>query len=287
MARVRARVLVGCTLVGALLLLDGCAASPSSSPATGPASVGTSPATPLAPTSPPTASISPAPTGSSRLHVVGIGDSVMAGTNCDCPGIVDEYATGLAARLGRPVHGSNRAEGGLVTSDVLDDLRHDASLRTSVATADVVLVTIGANDLVPELQQWQDDTCGGTCYEQPARRMGANLARILGVVHVLREGRPGAVLVTNYWNVFTDGEVARGTGGQAQVDWSARVTTAANEQICAAALVQGDVCVDLVAPFKKDGTADPTHLLADDGDHPDAAGVGVIVQALLDDTPAL
>ena len=286
MARVRARLLVGCALAVALLLLAGCAtgspfAGGSPGPRAGP--TGSAAATPV----PPTASTPAAPSPSGRLRVVGIGDSVMAGTNCGCPGIVEEYATGLAARLDRPVDGTNRAEGGLVTTDVLDDLRDDASLRTSVATADVVLVTIGANDLVPELQLWQDDTCGGTCYEQPVQQMGVNLDRILTEVHELRAGRPGAVLVTNYWNVFTDGEVARGTGGQAQVDWSARVTEAANQEICAAARRQGDVCVDLVAPFKQDGTADPTHLLADDGDHPNAAGVHVIVQALLDDTPAL
>jgi lysophospholipase L1-like esterase len=92
------------------------------------------------------------------------------------------------------------------------------------------------------------------------------------------------VLVTDYWNVFTDGDVARSTGGQAQVDWSADVTAAANQQICAAARSAGDVCVDLVPVFKPGGS-DPTPLLAADGDHPNAAGVQATVRALLASTP--
>ena len=82
------------------------------------------------------------------------------------------------------------------------------------------------------------------------------------------------VLVDNYWNVFTDGAVARADGGQEQLDWSAEVTTAANRAIENAANNSGDLTVDLVKPFKNGGDEDPTPLLADDGDHPNAAGSG-------------
>jgi lysophospholipase L1-like esterase len=43
--------------------------------------------------------------------------------------------------------------------------------------------------------------------------------------------------------------------------------------------------VDLVPVFKPGGS-DPTPLLADDGDHPNAAGVQATVRALLAATPA-
>jgi lysophospholipase L1-like esterase len=88
--------------------------------------------------------------------------------------------------------------------------------------------------------------------------------------------------VTTYWNVFTDGDVARASGGQAQIDWSQDVTVAANDAICSAATAHHDTCVDLYGPIQ-DG--DPTDVLAPDGDHPNASGVGVIVQALMADTP--
>jgi lysophospholipase L1-like esterase len=218
------------------------------------------------------------------LHVVGLGDSVMTGANCDCAGLAEEYASALANRTGDTVVVQNLGVDGSVTDDLLEDLRGDANTRSAIAGADVVLVTIGANDLLPELDEWRSAGCDETCVAGPAARMGRNLAGILTALDGLRTGHHGTVLVTDYWNVFTDGEVARSSGGQAQVDWSADVTAAANRQICAAARTAGDTCVDLVPVFKPGGD-DPTPLLAADGDHPNAAGVQAIVRALLAATP--
>ena len=75
------------------------------------------------------------------------------------------------------------------------------------------------------------------------------------------------------------GAVARADGGQEQIDWSSEVTKAANLAIANAASSSGDLTVDLVKPFKNGGDEDPTPLLADDGDHPNAAGVKAIVAA--------
>jgi lysophospholipase L1-like esterase len=218
------------------------------------------------------------------LQVVGLGDSVMAGTHCDCAGLAEEYAAGLGKRTGERVSVKNLGTDGAVTGDLLEDLRGDASTRAAIADADVVLVTIGANDLLPQLDQWRSGGCDQACFAGPAAQMGRNLAGVLAVLNSIRNPRHGAVLVTDYWNVFTDGDVARNSGGQAQVDWSTDVTAAANQQICTAARSAGDTCVDLVGVFKPGG-ADPTPLLADDGDHPNAAGVRAIVQALLAATP--
>jgi lysophospholipase L1-like esterase len=44
--------------------------------------------------------------------------------------------------------------------------------------------------------------------------------------------------------------------------------------------------VDLYAPFKGNGTANPTKFLAGDGDHPNAAGYMLITSALLKATPS-
>jgi lysophospholipase L1-like esterase len=219
------------------------------------------------------------------LRVVGLGDSVMAGTHCDCAGLAEEYAAALAHRTGEHVTVKNLGTDGAVTGDLLEDLQGDAGTRSAIAQADVVLVTIGANDLLPQLDQWRSSGCDASCFTAPAAKMGANLASVLAVMDRIRAGRPGGVLVTDYWNVFTDGDVARNSGGQAQVDWSTEVTATANRQICAAASAAHDTCVDLVTVFKPGG-ADPTPLLADDGDHPNAAGVQAIVRALLAATPA-
>jgi lysophospholipase L1-like esterase len=59
------------------------------------------------------------------------------------------------------------------------------------------------------------------------------------------------------------------------------VTKAANRAICAAATAADDRCVDIYAPFEGAGDRNPTTLLADDGDHPNAAGHRLIAQTLL------
>lgn len=222
------------------------------------------------------------------LRVVGLGDSVMVGTNCECPGIVPEYAAALATRTRQHVTSTNLALNGKVTSEVLDDLRGDATTQRTVSRADLVLVTIGANDLLPQLEEWQASTCDAACYTGPVQQMGAELGRVLDAVESLRGGRRDGVLVTDYWNVFTDGDVAVRSGGAEQVDWSEDVTAAANRAICQAAKSHGAVCVDLVSPFKGafrgPQQTDPTDLLAPDGDHPNAAGVADIVRSLINAT---
>ncbi len=223
--------------------------------------------------------------GAAPLHLVGLGDSVMAGTHCACAGIPAEYAEALARRTGRRVLSTNIGANGLVTGDVLGALRHDAHTRALVRSADLVLLDIGANDLEPQLRRWTTASCPATCFRAPAERMGDRVRQILRVMATLRAARPDTVLVLDYWNVFKDGVVARHQGGRRQLDWSAVVTATANAAICRAAAATGARCVDTVAPFKGDGSADPTHLLAADGDHPNAAGVRRIVASLVAATP--
>lgn len=219
------------------------------------------------------------------LRVVGLGDSVMSSRHCDCAGPTVEYAAALSRRLGRAVTQTNLGRGGLVTGDVLQALRHDPATRRTVSRADVVLIIIGANDLMPEYHQWRAGPCGPSCFRHPAELMGDNVRRILHAVGALRPGRQDSVLVTNYWNVFADGAVARRQGGQYELDWNTVVTETANGAICRAAAATDTRCVDLVAPFKGDGSGDPTDLLLSDGNHPNARGVRAIVSALLASSP--
>lgn len=226
-----------------------------------------------------------APTAAPALRVVGLGDSVMAGTNCGCDGLVEEYADALARRTHRAVHADNLGDDGAVTDDVLADLESDRRTRSTVARADVVVVTIGANDLIPQLQTWRSSGCPRHCFRTAARDVGRNLSRVLDALRAARAGRSDHVLVTDYWNVFRDGQVALDAEGRAERRWSVRVTAAANAAICRAARAAGATCVDLVKPFKGAGHRDPTRLLAEDGDHPNAAGMKAIVAALMRATP--
>lgn len=223
--------------------------------------------------------------GPRTLRVVGLGDSVMSGVNCNCAGLAEEYGRALAQRTGKRVQVTNLGMSGLVTTELVIDLRHDSRTRAAISDADVVLVTIGANDLLPEFDDWQAGGCDTACVGSGAATMGQHMQQVLTSLAALRRGNDGPVLVTNYWNLFTDGSVARRSGGQAQIDWTRQVTATANKEICSAAHAAADICVDLVEPFEGWG-ADPTALLAADGDHPNAAGVRAIVTQLLQATPA-
>jgi len=175
------------------------------------------------------------------------------------------------------VRAANLGVPGFTTGDLLDRLHRDDRACRAVAEADIIIIVIiGANDLA---DAWNRDGCDSSCYQPLVDGMGARLESILQLIRSLRAGRPTTVLVDTYWNVFPDGDVALAGGGQEQVIWSKYVTHAANLAIARAADASGDLVVDLVRPLKNGGDDDPTPLLADDGDHPNAAGVQAIVTA--------
>nr|WP_238338150.1 SGNH/GDSL hydrolase family protein [Pedococcus badiiscoriae] len=241
-------------------------------------------ASPARPSSPSASSRVARSSAPAPLSVVGLGDSVTAGSNCACASFVERYGTMLAARDGRPVTTTNLGVPGLTTASLAQQLSEPAP-SAAVAAADTVLVTIGANDLSALEDQWDSGGCDAACQGPAVAAMASRLAPDLARIKAL--GHPGQrVEVTTYWNVFEDGDVADQQRGSGFADWSHGVTMAANQAICAAAQSFGDICVDLYVPFlSADGTRNPTPLLADDGDHPNAAGHDVIARALLDATP--
>jgi lysophospholipase L1-like esterase len=246
----------------ALVAVAGCGAGQGS----------TTPSAPAASSAPPGA-----PT------VVGLGDSVMSGTNCECAGITAEYATAMGQRSGTTIRPIGRGVGGYVTSDLAADLA-TAETRRTVGEARVVLVVIGANDLLPQLALQRQSGCPASCYVPAVNEMGARLRGLLAAIDRARGQTRGPVLVSDYWNVFQDGDTAREENGDAEVQWSRAVSREANTAICAAASAEGAICVDTYGPFLA-GDNDPDEYLASDGDHPNAAGVQLIVRRLVAATP--
>jgi lysophospholipase L1-like esterase len=210
-------------------------------------------------------------------HVVGLGDSVPAGSACGCT----DYVNLLAGRLGDNVTSTNLAVPGQTTSGLLDQLS-SAEVRSALADADVVVVTIGANDLEgtdPSDCDSPDD--GPQCYSGELSTLTQNLDRVVSAV-AAQTTRPGArILLTGYWNVFLDGTAAKAKGAD-YVRVADAVTREVNSRISSAAAAHGAVYVDLFTPFRgADGSKDCTSLLAADGDHPDEAGHALIADALL------
>ena len=217
---------------------------------------------------------SPSPPAATR--VVGLGDSVPAAAGCACTSFVELFGDDVGQHTGRPNHTDNYAQGGLDTAGLLAQLKEPV-VAEGVAHADLVTVTIGANDFATAQSDYFAGTCGGSdgldCFRATLPSLRANLTAVLDRIRTLAAGHPVGVRVTNYWNVFEDGEVAQQRHGDAFVRDSDQLTQEANAVICDAAALAGAVCIDVDTAFKRASPGgDPTSLLAPDGDHPNQAG---------------
>jgi lysophospholipase L1-like esterase len=219
--------------------------------------------------------------GPGRLTVVGLGDSVTAGSACECTDFVSRYAARVPASAAGPARAVNLGEGGQTSAQLLSEISSGGSMAHQVASADVILLTIGANDLVPLLDTWSSSGCPASCSSAAVQAVGRNISGIVDRARTLRDGRPTRILVTGYWNVFQDGDVAGADRGAAYLRWSDDLTRRLNTAVRSAAQGSGATSVDLYAPFKGDGDRNPTSLLAGDGDHPNSAGHELIATTLL------
>ncbi|HEX3814308.1 MAG TPA: SGNH/GDSL hydrolase family protein [Mycobacteriales bacterium] len=219
------------------------------------------------------------------ITLVGLGDSVTAASNCDCAGFITDYAGSLGKAADAPVTEFNLGQDGETSGGLRATLEPGRAAVDPVARADVVVITIGANDFNGQVSAMRSGKCGGAadldCTVATLAAMSRNVDAVLDRIRALHDGAPVTVLVTGYWNVFEDGDVARGdypTAFRTASDLLTRRVNAALHTVCAAKKVR---YVDIYTPFKgNDGDADDTRLLASDGDHPDAAGHRVIADAL-------
>jgi lysophospholipase L1-like esterase len=221
-------------------------------------------------------------TSTTRHTVLALGDSVPSGHHCDCRPFPQTYGALLGATTGVPVTVDNRAVSGLDTAGLLAQLR-SPGVQAAVRASDVILVTIGANDFGSHHDQVVDGECGNgnaDCVSDQLQAMRTRLAAALALIDRLRQGLPTSVLVTGYWNVFEDGDVARRAYGETGLQASLRLTRRANAAIRSVATAAAARYVDLYRPFEESGR-DVTSLMAADGDHPDAAGHELIARTLL------
>jgi lysophospholipase L1-like esterase len=213
--------------------------------------------------------------------VVALGDSVPAGTNCSCDPFPQQYGALLTKKYGTRVNVNNLSVAGQDTAGLIAQLS-STTTQAAVSKADVIVLTIGANDLGGKHDQVENGQCGSNdsdCVSDELETMSTNLTSILKTIATLRAGQPTAVLVTGYWNVFEDGDVAQSAYGNVGLKASLNLTRQVNAAIKSVATSQGAQYVDLYTPFE--GSAAITSLLASDGDHPNNAGHALIARTLL------
>ena len=210
----------------------------------------------------PSAGAGPASAPSSRPVVVTLGDSVPAGTACDCDPFPVTYAHAVDAVS------DNLAVPGYTSADVLAQI---PGVRSRLAGASEVVLMIGANDLAAAF-----DSDGS--YSDAAETMEQNVTASIRAIDAVRST---PILVLGYWNVVQDGQVAEASYGPAGVKRSVTATEYANDSLREAAEKTHATFISTDVAFHgTDGSKDPTGLLAPDGDHPNAAGHAAIAALL-------
>jgi lysophospholipase L1-like esterase len=204
--------------------------------------------------------------------IVTLGDSVPAGTACDCEPFPELYA----ALLSPPARSINDSRPGSTSADVRAQVS-GAAVRAELGAATVVLIMAGANDLAGAFDNGRDELAYGDAAAEVRRNVDATVAAI-------RRDRTAAptILVLGYWNVVKDGAVGLAAYGAEGERSAATATRYANEALREAADDSGARYVPTWQSINGDQPdPDPTALLAPDGDHPNAAGHRAIAAALL------
>jgi lysophospholipase L1-like esterase len=219
---------------------------------------------------------SPSPTPTATWSLAALGDSIPAGTACDCTPYPQLSASDLSLPDGPAVTASNEAVAGFTSFNVLHQLSSAGAAIDQVKAARLVEIEVGANDVAPS------SSCGTdvACYLPKITDLRANLHDIVDRVHELTAGHAVKVVLLDYWSVWLGGQYAH-QQGQAYADAAASVTDKVNTEIREIAAQTGSAYVDLRAAFKgPDYAYDETHYLATDGIHPNAAGHQQIAAAL-------
>jgi lysophospholipase L1-like esterase len=225
------------------------------------------------------------------LHVIAIGDSLPYG-RADCGGcstFITLFGRALARVTGAKVEVSNLSEHtGIDSADLARELASSSPLRSAVAEADAITVTIGHND--PPWNSYTD-SCDGKdgypnadwskyntrCLASSVSRYAANLESILKRITALRHGKPTLLRVTNDYNDLI---------GDPQIPTSAyptakRFNDAYASRTCRTATTYHAICIDTYHAFNgPSGTRDAGALLARDHTHPNARGHQLIAALL-------
>lgn len=226
--------------------------------------------------SPPASARTSAPAPAGARSIVALGDSVPAGTACQCTPYPELSAADLSAPGSRAVTIHNEAVPGFRTLDVLRQLSGAGAAVGHVKQAGLVELQVGANDVA------HSEVCGSRvdCYLPKVAEVKTNLQAIVRRIRELAAGHAALVVLLDYWSVWLGGQYAQ-QQGRAYVDAAATVTEAVDTAIREVARETGSAFVDLRAAFKgPDYSYDETHYLAPDGDHPNASGHRQIAAAV-------
>lgn len=277
------------------------ATASSTSATASPASSGPGPTVAATPTAGPAATSvaspsvtpEPSPSGTEVWSLVAVGDSIPYNAPGDCPGcasFVDRYATKISKATGHAVKVKNLSQhNSLRTADLLDELTGDQLRRDALASADIIVVSIGHNDLA-----WSggSDPCGvfagatadwakadAACAATSAEAFRARFEEVFSEIAAMRVGKPTILRAINTYN----DAVRATTATSPAAAWTATRLglDAWNATLCKAATASGFVCADIYHAFNgPDGLTPSGDLLGADYTHPSDKGNAKIADVL-------
>jgi WD40 repeat protein len=225
--------------------------------------------------------------GAIPWSLVVVGDSVPYNSPEDCPGctgFVDRYATAVTKATGHPVKVQNLSQhNNLGTDGLLKELQSDTVRRNALAGGDIIIVSIGFNDIAWNIN---DDPCDGpttdnpdwskfnpTCAAAAAEIFRPKLESVYSQIAALRAGKPTIFRTYNRYNDWIDVNFPP-EGVKATHD----LVEAWNAMACKAAQANGFTCADIYHAFNgSDGIAPAGDLLIG---HPSDKGNEVIARVL-------
>lgn len=179
-----------------------------------------------------------------------------------------EMSAAALSTASRPLVTRNWAQSGVTTDFVLQTFNSRADLRSQVAVADYVIITIGANDVLYKHEDPRAaarSTAGQAADIDLANR---KVDSILGTVSRLRRGNVKNVVVVDYNTVYRQGSAATWAGPD-YARGSDNITRHLNAGMMNNCLRRGMTCVDAFWAFRGSNVQ---QLVTPDGTHPSTLG---------------
>ena len=190
------------------------------------------------------------PSGSSWTYIA-FGDSWPYGAHCNgCQPFPRLYADGLAASTEHRIDFVNLTTNGGTSQSLLADIQTSQKIRDAVKSADIIVISTGANDLEDAFGLFAAGNCGGADHFDCFRKVGevwrTSFDGILTEINALRAEKPTAIrLVTNSNEALSDPGLIEIFGPKDRSGAGAFITELHHEILCEVAVEHGATCVDL------------------------------------------
>jgi hypothetical protein len=170
----------------------------------------------------------------------------MSAQNADGRSFIRLFGTQLQAKIGRPVEVNTFAEGDSTSASVVSDLRNNPDVRAAVAKADIIVFSVGSNDVDP-FGVFPKGTCApgqakASCLEAYAPALKGNYEAIFTELGKIGQGHLPAVRVRSVDNPFIG--MADAPSPMFGGDFFAQVAEAETDAIFAVSMKHGARAVD-------------------------------------------